>query len=374
METVHAFTSITANYIPKARVLASSFKKFQPDYGFHLVLCDPAPAGFDLDSEPFDSVITIADLPIQHPESWIFKHTVVELCTAVKGAALKKILTTFNPAAVLYFDPDIVIFSELSSLVKRFESASILLTPHLSAPEIETQGIIDNEICSLRHGIYNLGFLGVKNSAQGNAFTDWWRDRLLSFCYNDIPQGLFTDQRWVDCVPAFFDEYAVLRDPIYNVATWNLTHRHVAGSLQDGITVNGQPLCFYHFSGFDSGAQEAMLKRYAADNPVLFAMRKWYIDECEANGQSTLGKVEFGYSRYENGEKITNHERLVYRNREDIQEAFPNPFLVFESAKSYLNWYRNQLKYETNMLEESIWSRFKKKVRAKIAQYKFLKI
>jgi hypothetical protein len=374
METIHAFTSITANYIPKARVLAASFKKFQPSYQFHLVLCDPIPENFNLDQEPFDSVITIADLPIENPKSWIFKHTVVELCTAVKGATFKKILADFNPAAVLYLDPDIVIFSELDSLIQHFNEASILLTPHLTAPEVELGGIVDNEICSLRHGIYNLGFLGVKNSPQGNTFVNWWCDRLLQFCYNDIPQGLFTDQRWIDFVPAFFEEHAILRDPIYNVATWNLTHRHVSGSLRDGIKVNGEPLCFYHFSGFDSGAQEAMLKRYAADNPVLFEMRKWYIDECELKGQGTLGNAEFGYSRYDNGEKITNHQRLVYRTRQDLQKAFPDPFLVVNSDKSYLSWYRNQLKYESDMLKESFWLRLKRKVRSKMAQYKFLKV
>ncbi len=265
MENIHAFTSITTNYIPKARVLGASLKKFQPDFQFHLVLCDPLPADFDLDAEPFDSVITIADLPIQNRQAWIFEHSIVELCTAVKGAALKKLLTDFNADAAFYFDPDIVIFSELTSLIKEFDDASILLTPHLSAPEIERQAVIDNEICSLAHGIYNLGFLGVKNSDQGNTFAAWWCDRLLNFCYDDKAQGLFTDQRWIDCVPAFFEDHSILREPIYNVATWNLTHREVAGSLKDGITVNGKPLCFYHFSGFDSGAQEAMLKRYAAD-------------------------------------------------------------------------------------------------------------
>ncbi len=102
-------------------------------------------------------------------------------------------------------------------------------------------------------------------------------------------------------------------------------------------------------------------------------MRNWYLNECEENGQSKLGKVEFGYSRYENGEKITNHQRLIYRTRTDLQKAFPNPFLVSDNAKSYLGWYQKQFKHGPTVLQEPIWTRVKKKIRTKMTQYKLLK-
>src|SRR6185369_3335902 len=99
-------------------------------------------------------------------------------------------------------------------------------------------------ICALQHGIFNLGFIGVNNSGEGKRVARWWASRLHDFCMDDIPRGLFTDQRWIDLVPAFFDGCAVMRDPGYNVAPWNLTHRKVEGSLASGLTVNGEPLVF----------------------------------------------------------------------------------------------------------------------------------
>src|SRR6266511_2431220 len=88
----HVFTSIAANYLPKARVLARSVKKFHPDVVFHLVLCDAVPASFDLDQEPFDSLLTLPELAPQNPQRWAFQHSMVETTTGVKGFALLKIL------------------------------------------------------------------------------------------------------------------------------------------------------------------------------------------------------------------------------------------------------------------------------------------
>ena len=338
---IHLFTSITANYIPKARVLAHSAKQFHPNAQFHLVLCDLIPDSIVLENEPFDSIITVEELGIPHLHAWIFKHAIVEMCTGVKGLAFQTILDRYNAEKVFFFDPDMVILSPLDSLLEQLDNYSILLTPHQTVPEATEDAIIDNEICSLKHGVFNLGFLGIRNSEQGKEFIQWWRDRCLDYCYDDIPRGLFTDQKWVDLTPAFFSDYYVLRDPIYNVATWNLSHRQATGSLAEGIYINGEPICFYHFSGFDSGAQEVMLNKYGGKSPVLFELRQWYLQECDRFDQAKLGKHPCHYATFDNGEKITKDQRLLYRYRKDLQEIYPNPFSTFNPQQSYYHWFQN---------------------------------
>ena len=334
----HIFTSIAANYIPKARVLARSLKTLHPDFIFHVVLCDIIPAWLDLNEEPFDSILTIHDLDITDPEQWMFKHTIVELSTAVKGFALRRLLNLPNSERVLYFDPDMVILQPLTGLLKEFGASSILLTPHIAEPEQTIDAILDNEFSVLQHGIYNLGFVGVKASTEGQRFAAWWQDRLYHFCYDDIPRGLFTDQRWADLAPAYFPDCKILRDPVYNVCTWNLTHRTVTGSLQEGFLANGHPIVFYHFSGFDSGAQEAMLNKYGQNMPALYELRDWYVAECDRLGQGELSLIPWAYGYYENGERIPNGHRKLYRDRTDLQQAFPNPFLTSDISHSYLHW------------------------------------
>ncbi len=336
--TMHLFTSITANYLPKARVLAQSAKRQTADIRFHLLLCDDYPPEADPNAEPFNSIINVTELPIPDQEAWLFGHTVVEMCTAVKALGFLEIARRFAAEKIFYFDPDIVILSGLDELIERLDQRSILLTPHLSEPEQGLDAIVDNEIASLKHGVFNLGFLGVRTSAEGLRFLNWWAERLHHFCHDDIAGGLFTDQRWLDLAPVFFEDIAILREPIYNVATWNLTHRPVAGSLERGFTINGEPLSFYHFSGFDSGAQEVMLKKYAATDSVLFDLRRWYIAECQRLGQEELGSRRCRYDTFDNGERIARAQRILYRSRLDLQRAFPHPFRA--EGHSYYHWHQ----------------------------------
>ena len=275
--SVHAYTSITSNYLPKARVLAESIKRLDPEIQFHLVLSDNAPIGFNLEAEPFDHLVVAEELVTEGFAQWAFGHSVVELCTAVKGVALEHIFSVFNAEQVFYFDPDMVVFGRLDELQHTLSQYNLVLTPHLTDPETNDIGILDNEMASLVHGVFNLGFVGVRNVPEGRRFSHWWAQRLLKYCHDDLERGLFTDQKWVNLAPCFFDDVGILRSPAFNVATWNLTNRKATGSLENGILINGEPLGFYHFSGFDSGDQKTMLRLYGKDSPVLDELRNWYI-------------------------------------------------------------------------------------------------
>jgi hypothetical protein len=336
---MHVFTSVTANYLPKAAALAHSVKRVHPEATFHVVLSDHLPDCPAVTTSAFDSIINIRDLPIDNLPGWIFRHRLVELCTAVKGTAFQFITERFGAERIYYLDPDIIVTDRLDGLEGMLDRHSILLTPHLTVPETDRRAVLDNEQCCLKHGVYNLGFLAVRVTAEGRRFIDWWADRLRTDCYDEVSNGLFTDQRWVDLAPAFFDDIGIVRDPQYNVATWNLTHRRATGHAPYDIQINGRPLVFYHFSGFDSGSQEAMLRKYGEESPVLFALREWYIARCEELGHSRLNRIPCVYSTYDNGVRIPAAHRLYYRRQPDVMRAFPDPFDTTDPSRSYFHWY-----------------------------------
>ena len=340
---VYAFTSICLNYVPKAIVLARTLKEHNPAIRFCVLVNDRIPEGALAPIDVFDEVITIDKLSIADKPSWIFRHTVVELCTAVKGYFMVDLLEREECAAAFYFDPDIVCFSSLDVLKEKLSKASILLTPHLTDPEVSTEAIRDNEICALKHGVYNLGFLGLRPSPEGCRFARWWRDRLRDFCRADIAGGLFTDQRWVDLAPALFQEVDIVRHPGCNAATWNLTNRNIEGDFTSGFTVNGEPLVFYHFSGFDSGAQGAMLDKYGGEMPAAQLLRKWYIQETTKSGEAHFSHFPWTLASFSNGEPISDAHRILYRDRIDLQKAFPNPFDASKLGNSYYYWYQSEV-------------------------------
>ena len=132
---MHVFTSITANYLAKASALAHSVKRVHPEAIFHVVLCDQMPECSPATTAPFDSIINVRDLPIENIQSWIFKHRLVELCTAVKGTAFQYIAASPRRRRIYYFDPDILVLNRLDALEQMLDQHSILLTPHVYTPE-----------------------------------------------------------------------------------------------------------------------------------------------------------------------------------------------------------------------------------------------
>ncbi len=121
----------------------------------------------------------------------------VEVCTAVKGPFLHQACAS-DAEVVIYLDPDTALFSSLSPLIDLLAHDDILLTPHLVDANTERQAIFDNDLSASRTGIFNLGFVAVKAGGEGARFGQWWNDRLLEYCYDDMLQGLFVDQKWCE--------------------------------------------------------------------------------------------------------------------------------------------------------------------------------
>lgn len=322
----YVFTSIAANYVPKARVLLESLRRHDPRAKVVLVLVDRIDGRLraHLDGE-FDEVIPAEDLSIPEFRKWMFGHTVVEACTAVKGFALVELLSRAGVADVTYLDPDIALFGGIDSVRATAGPSDIMLTPHLLVPEDERLWIERNEITALKHGTFNLGFLMVRAGAEGRRFAAWWRDRLHWYCRADFAGGLFTDQRWADLVPSFFPTAAVLRDPGLNVATWNIRHRPVTGDLQGGFSILGGPLRFFHFSGLDSGAQKLMLDLSVGTDSPAHAIRDWYLAAC-ARQDFGESRLRWAYGSFDNGTTIPPEDRQRYRQSLELQAAFPDPF------------------------------------------------
>lgn len=349
---MYFFTSITVNYIPKARIVATTLKQCDPDAIFILALSDNLPADFNKDTEPFDEILFTDELPIfDNPKSFFFRHNITEICTAVKPGCALHIMDKYSADKVCYLDPDIAVFSKLSEVEESLDTYSMVFTPHTTIPEEKENYIVGNEILFLKRGTNNLGFFAVKNDDEGRSFLSWWNKRVMMFCLDDDCTlkelleehsliGLFTDQKWIDLVPSFFDNYLILKHPGYNVSTWNLSHRIITKSEFGDYYVNGQPLRFFHFSGVDSGAHTAVLNQLVEGYPktaLTLELSKWYLNQEEKCGQSTFKNMEWKYARYSNGELIPKIHRKIMLVRRDTFKYFDDPFEI-QGNFCYYNW------------------------------------
>lgn len=114
--------------------------------------------------------------------------------------------------------------------------------------------------------------------------------------------------------------------------------------------VNGDPLKFYHFTGYDSGAGLKMSSRFFKEMPQLEELWRDYALALKANGQETVGKMKWKYLCFDNGEKISDAMRYLYRDREDLKKAFENPF----KSDGYLAWYKANVGLTDDDFDRSI--------------------
>lgn len=337
-ETLHIFTSAAVNYLPKVRILCRSIRRHHPEAVIHLALADERPPWLRTGDEPFDSVLAADELGIPDFRRWSFSHDIVELSTAIKPFALARLLERPDCRAVVYFDPDIVLFSRVDDILATLDRNNLALTPHQTQPEATLDAVLDNEVASLKHGIFNLGFIGVANTEEGRRFARWWGERTYQLCRAEVEHGLFTDQKWVNFAPVFFDGVAIVKSPRHNVATWNLTTRRMAGDFDAGFTVDGEPLGFYHFTGFDSGAHRIMAIKNAATSPAVQALIAWYEGEIAVADRDPIGQWPWAFGRFSDGTPIEPAHRWLYRENADLQQAFPDPYDAAPGRLDYLGW------------------------------------
>ena len=270
-------------------------------------------------------------------------YDVLELATGLKPWLMARLLERGSP--VCYLDGDIQVFDTLEDVERLVEQHGIVLTPHVTSP-MPRDDLLPAEREILLAGAYNLGFLAVSPDAE--PFLAWWSERLRRDCRNAPLEGAFVDQRWIDLVPGYF-EHSMYKDPGANVAYWNLSSRHVK-RVGRRYTVNGSPLRFFHFSGFNpmrphllSKHQGVVARIRLEEDPALAQLCQRYATALLDAGYLDAMDTPYRYNYTADGIRIDARMRRVYRDalvaddRSLRPSALPDPF-DRAGAHAFLRW------------------------------------
>ncbi|HET9767562.1 MAG TPA: glycosyltransferase [Thermoanaerobaculia bacterium] len=327
MSSPVACTIVANNYLAYARVLAESFLAAHPDGTFHVLIVDRRDPDHDLAREPFTCWFA-EELGIPGFLHLAFRYTILELSTAVKPWFLRHLHERTGCASLVYFDPDILVVNRLDELYARLQDADVVMTPHVTSPIDDDRTPSERDF--LLSGIYNLGFLGIAFNERTLRFLDWWHRRLYRECLHAVERGLFVDQRWMDFAPAFLDRVAVLREPGWNVAYWNLLHHRLEQAADDSWRIDGVPLRFYHFSGYslDRPTQISRYQnRFTLDSrPDLAALFADYGERLRRAGHPNQQRVPYAYGAFDDGAAVPELARWLLRDVDPDGKRWPNPF------------------------------------------------
>lgn len=178
----------------------------------------------------------------------VSRYTPSEVCFALKPYIVRAVLEE-GMSSVHYIDSDIRFFSNADLLEEQLSASDILLTPHYLNP-FPDDGLKPNVLALLRGGVFNAGYIGVRNTPTALRFLEWWGNRVVRQGKNEPQNGTCGDQRWLDLVPVLFPGCKILRHPGANVAYWNL-HERPLSLNKDVYECGGHKLLFFHFSGFN---------------------------------------------------------------------------------------------------------------------------
>lgn len=345
------FTIITKNYIGLANTLGNSLVLHNPNLNFYIFIADEFDEENNLIPQNGFKYITAKNFLDIDALTWMqmtFKYNLVEFCTAIKPFCFSYLINTCEHEKVIYFDPDILVFSSLNSIFESLDEYNVVLTPHILSMQEKFIGDLP-EYAFLKYGIYNLGFLAVKKTLKVGRLLNWWGNRLIDYCFFDDEKGLATDQKWALFFPNFLSSSELLISTDYglNVAPWNFFEREIE-QLGNQLYVKDRnsktdvkkPLVFVHFSScnYNNILNDTFVFPTYADVKILFKAYKDGLAQADIHQYLHL---QYSYKCFDNGVLISDFNRRLYRAAtEEVNgwERNNNPFDTNEGS------FYNQLK------------------------------
>lgn len=313
------FTIVSRNYAAQAATLMQSLALAEPAARRIVVAADgPIP-----ELSGVAEVIEAEALGAPVRDMSVY-YEALELNTAVKPFVFRSLLARDGVDSVTYLDPDIYVFRPLEPVREGLARAPLCLTPHTLRP-LRTPGSPTNEDLA-RSGRFNLGFLAARRDPQAARLLDWWAERCRFDCRVAPDEGIFTDQKWMDQALDFVPEAAILEHWGLNLAYWNLEGRELARAA-DGWRVDGQPLVFFHFSGFDPERPLKLSKhqnrfRVMAGSPMAGLLAD-YAMALQANGHAEAKARGYAFDRFVSGRRVTPAMRRAALMAARAGETFP---------------------------------------------------
>lgn len=254
-------TLFDSNYLLKGVAMLRSLKQHCPDANVH-VLC--------MDEQTRE---ILEQLDLQHVTCLSLPEVENEALLAVKrGRSMAEYCWTLSPClpwhvlqhnadidAITYLDADLYFYSPLQPLFDEIGDASIVIIEHRFPPALKHLEV---------NGRFCVEWVGFRRDEQGLACLARWREQCIEWCFHRLEEDRMGDQKYLDSWPGRYSSLHVLEHRGGGIAPWNYSQYRFSQDDRGAITVDSEPLVFYHFHQFQllsngsfdrlSGAYRAM--------------------------------------------------------------------------------------------------------------------
>ncbi len=169
-----------------------------------------------------------------------------EYCWTCTPSVIRYAIKTYGLKSCTYIDADLLFFGNPQVLFEEMGDKSVLITPHHYTEKYDQ---------SATSGIYCVQFVCFKNTTEGMAVLEWWRNACLEWCYCRMEDGKFGDQKYLDdwttrfgCVHA--SEHRGGGVAPWNMQQYNFGYKEGAVWAQKSVCRFAFPVIFYHYHAF----------------------------------------------------------------------------------------------------------------------------
>jgi glycosyltransferase involved in cell wall biosynthesis len=311
----------TRNFLPFAKLAARSFLAHHPEFQAFVLVVDGGPT----DAADFAEgrVIFLSDLGLHHSGWYAARFTASEFSNALKPVLLRY-LSNFV-TTVIYLDCDIAVFSRLTEMIDLLEIHDLVLVPHMLEPprRPEQFWVRPTRADTFHAGLINAGCFAIR-LARCQEFLTFWEDANFAPGAFYDGAGFQTDQQHLNWALVTLSGTCVLRQSRHNIAYWNLHERdfrfvEIRGG-EPQFEVGGEPLGFFHFSGYDVRDRLRLSRhdgRHSVYNfPAVAEILNWYSDQILACPAANLLHEPYRFDRLANGLPLNRFIRQLLKKYE----------------------------------------------------------
>ena len=240
-------TLFNSSYLSRGLAMYESLLKHCDDFHLYIYAFDDVCYNY-LKNQDFKHLTVISLKEFENEELLRIKpnRSAGEYCWTCASSTIHHAITNFGLSHCTYIDADMLFYSNPRVLIDEMKDKSVLITSHRY-----TQGY-DKSI--EKHGKYCVQFMTFKNTPEGIAVLNWWKDACIDWCYARVENGKFGDQKYIDEFTTRFTGIHELEHLGGGVAPWNVEQYKF---MKQGEKIIGNEiatgknfeLVFYHFHG-----------------------------------------------------------------------------------------------------------------------------
>jgi hypothetical protein len=242
--TRHYCTYFDHRYLPRGLAMARSLARWAPDAVLWVLCLD------DLAFEAMSAlkqrgwrIISLSEFERGDDALLAAKgnRSTIEYYFTLTPSLLRYVLSRVESGeTATYLDSDLWFRSSPEPAYVEMGEASVAITPHRYPEALKHYAI---------YGLYNVGWLSIRNDACGNACATWWRERCLEWCYDRVEAGRFGDQGYLDRFGQVFGCVRDIAHPGVNLAPWNIARYKIELERDEIVIDRAYPLVAFHFHG-----------------------------------------------------------------------------------------------------------------------------